>query len=210
MTMLKTFVRRKVYLSILGGLALCFGIAAYITLCTFSRDDATLPVVSNGTVQKLAENRPEKVTAQLPVRLKIPKIKVDTTLEHVGLTPEGQMEVPKSPDNAAWFKLGPRPGERGSSVIDGHFGLKDKKPAIFDDLHLLKKGDSLYIEDEKGATITFVVQELRMFKPNEDASSVFASNDGKAHLNIITCRGVWDKARQSYSTRLVVFADRTM
>jgi len=33
------------------------------------------------------------------------------------------------------------------------------------------------------------------------------SNDGKAHLNLITCAGVWDEVEKSHSSRLVVFAD---
>jgi len=35
-----------------------------------------------------------------------------------------------------------------------------------------------------------------------------ASSDAKAHLNLITCEGVWDKVSKSYSKRLVVFTDR--
>jgi hypothetical protein len=37
---------------------------------------------------------------------------------------------------------------------------------------------------------------------------VFASNDGGAHLNLITCAGEWNKGKKSYSERLVVFADK--
>ena len=41
-----------------------------------------------------------------------------------------------------------------------------------------------------------------------DPNAVFISNDEKLHLNLITCEGIWSKAQQSYSKRLVVFADR--
>jgi len=40
------------------------------------------------------------------------------------------------------------------------------------------------------------------------ATDVFTSSDGKAHLNLITCDGIWDKNAAQYSERLVVFADR--
>ncbi len=145
----------------------------------------------------------------LPVRLKIPTIHVDAPLESVGLAPDGSVDVPKSRVSAAWFNLGPRPGEKGSSVIDGHFGWwKDGTPAVFDNLGKLRKGDKLYIEDEKGATATFVVRAFRTFDQNEEAPSVFSSSDGKAHLNLITCEGTWDKVAKSYSQRLVVFTDK--
>jgi LPXTG-site transpeptidase (sortase) family protein len=151
---------------------------------------------------------PEQVRAGSPVRLTIPRIGVDAVLESVGLTAEGAVAVPKGPANAAWFDLGPRPGEVGSAVITGHFGWKDNLPAVFDDLSSLRAGDSLLVEDEKGVVTVFVVRELRTYGEYEDAPDVFSSSDGKAHLNLVTCEGIWNKSSKSYSKRLVVFADK--
>lgn len=145
--------------------------------------------------------------AGLPVRLKIPKIDVNAAFEYVGAT-DGIMDVPKGPDNVGWFSPGPRPGETGSAVIAGHEGWKDDIPAVFDDLHALSKGDPIYILDDAGAMSTYVVREKKTFKEHDDSSSVFLSDDGIAHLNLITCGGVWDAAKKSYPNRLVVFADR--
>jgi len=144
----------------------------------------------------------------LPVRLKIPKINVDAAFEYVGLVPNGAMGAPKGPTHVAWFDLGPRPGEKGSSVVDGHFGWQNNIPAAFDNLDKLRKGDKLYVEDDKGTTTIFVVRELRAYGKNDDSSSVFRSSDGKSHLNLITCDGVWNETEQSYSDRLVVFTDK--
>ncbi len=143
----------------------------------------------------------------LPIRLKIPVIRVDAAFEYVGLTADGAMDVPKSRDGAAWFQLGARPGEIGTAVIAGHFGRKDGKGSVFDNLHKLRKGDKIYVEDDKGVTISFVVTDARRYDPEADASDVFGSNDGKAHLNLITCEGVWDKRANQYPARLVVFTD---
>ena len=143
-----------------------------------------------------------------PMRLKIPKIDVDAAFEYVGVTLDGEMDIPKSPENAAWFDLGARPGEIGSAVVAGHFGWKEGIPAVFDNLNKLSKGDKIFIEDEKGAVTTFVVRETREYGDKDDASAVFGSNDGEAHLNLVTCGGVWNKAEKSYSKRLVVFADK--
>jgi LPXTG-site transpeptidase (sortase) family protein len=149
----------------------------------------------------------------MPIRLKIPKINVDADIEYVGLTAGGSMDVPKGPADVAWFDLGPRPGENGSAVIAGHYGWKDGIPAAFDDLYLLGKGDKIYVEGTTsvngiGTTTVFVVREIRLYGNKDDAASVFYSSDGKAHLNLITCQGVWDKSQKSYSNRLVVFADQ--
>jgi LPXTG-site transpeptidase (sortase) family protein len=116
----------------------------------------------------------------LPIRLKIPKINVDTHIESVGLTSESEMGVPKDHVNAAWFNDGPRPGEKGNSVIDGHFGWKNNIPAAFDNLYKLKKGDKLYTVNDRGTTTTFVVRELRTYGENENATDVFGLGDGES------------------------------
>jgi LPXTG-site transpeptidase (sortase) family protein len=149
-----------------------------------------------------------QVNSGLPIRLKIPTINVDATVEYVGVTLDGNMGVPKGPDDVAWFQFGPRPGDIGNAVIAGHYGWKNGIPAVFDEASKLQKGDNITIEDDKGILTTFVVRESRLLDEHADASSVFGSSDGKAHLNLITCEGVWNPATKSYSERLVVFADK--
>ena len=150
----------------------------------------------------------QQAKARLPTRLVIPKINIDAAIEDVGLTPQGAMAVPAGPADVAWFDLGPRPGEDGSAVIAGHEGWKDGIAAVFDDLGKLRIGDKVYVEDEQNATTTFVVREIRTYDQYADASSVFDSSDGKAHLNLITCEGVWNAAQKSYSGRIVIFSDK--
>jgi LPXTG-site transpeptidase (sortase) family protein len=148
-------------------------------------------------------------TSKLSMRLKIPKIKVDAIVETVGLTANGEMGVPKGAINVALFDRGPRPGETGSAVITGHYGLwRNGKDSVFDKLHTLKKGDVLHIKKDDGTTVSFVVRELRTYGEHEDATEVFSSDDGKAHLNLITCAGVWNKLSATYSQRLVVLTDK--
>ena len=77
---------------------------------------------------------------------------------------------------------------------------------MFNKLNTLRKGDKVSIKDANGKTITFVVRESKLYKIDADATNVFSSSDGKAHLNLITC--VWDNVSKTYSRRLVVFTDR--
>lgn len=145
----------------------------------------------------------------LPVRLKIPSIKVDAAFEYVGVTAAGLMDIPKGPDEVGWYELGPRPGERGSAVIAGHYGTwRNGQGSVFDDLNELKPGDKVFIEDDGGKTIPFVVRESREYDPSADSAEVFFSDDGKSHLNLITCEGAWNKDSKSYSKRRVIFAER--
>jgi len=150
----------------------------------------------------------QQVSTTLPIYIKIPTIGVDASIEYVGLTPDGAMDVPSNPANVAWYNLGPRPGEKGSAVIAGHYGWKNNLPAVFDNLYEIKTGDKIYIEDETGSNIIFVVREILIYDRNQDASDVFESTDGKAHLNLITCTGNWDSKENTRTERLIIFADK--
>lgn len=157
----------------------------------------------------VALSKQEQANPGLPVRLKIPKIKVDAAIDSVGLTRQGAVGVPKGPFTVTWFNIGPRPGENGNAVITGHYGpWITGQRSVFDNINKLRQGDKLYVKDDKGMMITFVVREIRLYTLKSDSSAVFISTDGKSHLNLITCEGVWDKGSRTYSNRLVVFTDR--
>jgi LPXTG-site transpeptidase (sortase) family protein len=148
------------------------------------------------------------ITPDHLVRLRIPAIGVNAPVLPVGVEEGGEMGAPESPETLGWFDEGPRPGEVGSAVIDGHFGWRGGVPAVFDHLSELVPGDRIYFDDGEGEIVSFLVTRLKSYGEHDDASEVFVSTDGRSHLNLITCQGAWDKARKSYSGRLVVFADR--
>jgi LPXTG-site transpeptidase (sortase) family protein len=147
------------------------------------------------------------VVNAIPVRLVIKSINIDTTIYEAGLSSSGDMDISENPDEVAWYKLGPKPGEIGSAVIAGHYGWKDGHGSVFNNIHLLIKGDEVSVYDAEGTETTFVVRETRIYNPEADATKVFTSTDKKAHLNLITCGGIWVNNKDSYSDRLVVFTD---
>jgi LPXTG-site transpeptidase (sortase) family protein len=105
----------------------------------------------------------------------------------------------------------PRPGEIGNAIITGHVAQIRQsvvtKPGVFFNLNQLRQVDNLYVRNDNGETITFVVRESRLYDPTADATGVFVSKDNRAHLVLITCEGTWNKDQLSYSQRFVVFAD---
>lgn len=164
---------------------------------------------SFGTGQAPANLLTSETNFGLPERLKIPKIKVDAAINPMGITANGAMETPTQPQNVGWFKFGPRPGNIGSAVIDGHFGRwANGEGSVFNDLNKLQKGDSLIVESEGGLSSTFSVHSIQVYDQKTDDSNVFVSSDGKSHLNLITCEGIWDDISRSYAKRLVVFSDK--
>lgn len=194
---------------IIGGIGMGI-ILGFLVYFFYSTPDVpvTLGTVPVQPVQHIVAEEPEAVDVGLPLRLRIPIIQVDAVVDYLGLTPEGLMDVPEGPVTVGWYKHGPRPGEKGNAVIDGHFGWKNNLPAVFDNLHKLHIGDKIYVEDNAGVINTFVVRELRRFDPEADATEVFISTDGKSHLNLITCEGIWNAASKTFSKRLVVFAQK--
>jgi LPXTG-site transpeptidase (sortase) family protein len=187
-------------------LSVCIGFAFYVALIFYF-----VPETATYRLPVLPIERAIVIPAQaqgIPVRIIIPAINVSAVIERTGITPEGQVGVPNGPTNAAWFDESAIPGDEGNALIVGHFGWKNGIPAVFDNLSALQKGDKIYIGDANGATNIFVVRELRTYGKNDDSSDVFYTHDGKAHLRIVTCSGIWDRISKNYSTRLVVFADK--
>lgn len=149
---------------------------------------------------------PEKQNPGPPVRLVIAGLKIDAKIGQLGLTKDGDMDIPSNIMETGWYKYGPRPGVVGSAVIAGHLSGEKGEPGIFRNLEKLQKGDKLSVVDDKGQTTSFTVREIRHYDQNEEPSEVFNSNSG-THLNLVTCAGSWSKTERSYSKRLVVFSD---
>lgn len=145
---------------------------------------------------------------ELPRRLEIPVIGVNTAVESVGLTAEGAMDTPVDQFNVAWYNRGPRPGERGSAVIDGHLDGENQTTAVFKDLNQVKVGDTIVVIDEKGSRLVFTVRSTKLYDSQADTREVFINPNGY-YLNLITCAGAWNEDRQDYEERLVVFSELT-
>ncbi|MFA5854191.1 MAG: class F sortase [Patescibacteria group bacterium] len=175
-----------------------------------TRGSVVLPARASEAVQTanvLAAAAPTKYVEQ-PARIRIPHIAVNAAIEHVALAKDGSMDIPKRPMNAAWYELGPRPGEIGSAVLAGHINWYNGARGVFRNLHKLKPGHTIQIQDTNGVVMVFVIKNIQVLPAETDATNVFHSEDGKAHLNIVTCGGVWDKRTKRYTKRLVVFADK--
>jgi sortase (surface protein transpeptidase) len=73
-------------------------------------------------------------------------------------------------------------------------------------LDKIQLGDKVYVENEKGDTLVFVVREMHVYGAREIVPEVWNKNDA-AHLNLITCSGDWNASTGTSDKRLVVFTD---
>ncbi len=141
-----------------------------------------------------------------PIRLVIEDLGIKSEVEHVGLTENKAMDVPKEKLNVAWYELGAKPGEVGSAVITGHFDWYDG-PAVFFNLDKLEPGDEIEVVAREDEVLRFLVTE-KTFYTNEDfpIDLVFARKD-KKRLNLITCDGVFNRQTNEYDEKLVIFSE---
>ncbi len=194
--------KRRAWVLISGGIALAAAGATFLLLSYIPPGYAPSYVAI--TPQ---ETPPAAATVSLPVRLSIASIGVDTIIQPTGLTNDGDMAISDNAVEVAWYRLGPKPGEAGSAVIAGHYGWKDGVGSVFNELHTLRPGSTVTVYGDGGEAKSFTVLRIRTYNPDDDASEVFKSHDGKAYLNLITCSGEWNDSLKTYSERIVVFTE---
>ena len=141
-----------------------------------------------------------------PVRIQIPSIKVDAAIEYVGLTPTGDMDVPKNYDNTAWYEPGARPGDVGNAAIAGHVDSKTGK-AVFWDLAKLKAGDEIFVVGDDGVTRRFVVAALDSYGRRDAPLQQIFGPTSERHLNIITCDSTTPFTNGQYAANVVVYTN---
>lgn len=144
----------------------------------------------------------------VPVSIEIPAIGVHSVLLHLGVKPDGSMQVPplQRASLAAWYKYSVTPGQRGTSVIEGHVDSK-QGPAVFYRLGALRPGDLVNVRLADGITAVFRVTGVRQYlKSKFPAKTVYRDVNRFAALRLITCGGAFNYATSQYLSSTVVFA----
>jgi len=144
----------------------------------------------------------------LPVSVDIPAIGVHSRLLHLGVNPDGTIQVPSlraRPNQAAWYKYSPTPGQIGTSVIEGHLDSY-RGPAVFFRLGALRPGDGVKVTLADGITAVFRVTGVRQYPKSNFPAKIIYGATGYAALHLITCSGAFDAATGHYLSSTVVFA----
>ncbi len=124
-----------------------------------------------------------------------PKEKVET--EYKGYTVAAKLEIPEIEletcvlqnysENALNVSVtkfwGCNPNETGNFCIVGH-NFKNKN--MFKNLRNLKKGDLLYLIDNKVGKVTYEIYDIYKVVP-EDVSCLSQETNGKKEVTLITC-----------------------
>lgn len=180
-------------------------------LCTIVAGATVLPVstspehVPEFTVAKVEARAIAPKPVARPRRIVIPGVDIDAPVDTVGILPNGQMDVPPDPSRTGWYTGSPKPGEKGTAIIDGH--LENGRPGAFWNLKKTKEGQRIYVVDDTGKRRLFKIAKTKVYDVvGAPLEEIYSGGDGK-HLHLITCAGKWNTALGHYDKRLVVFAE---
>lgn len=136
-----------------------------------------------------------------PVRIRIPSIGVNSPIEHMGITANGELDVPSGrTNNVGWYKHGTVPGDLGSAVMDAHVYAAFKK------LKYLKINGDVFIDMSDGTTLHYDVTHSMVYGLDDVPRELLFARGGGKYLHLITCAGRWNAARDTYTKRLIVYA----
>ena len=139
-----------------------------------------------------------------PARLLIPRIGVNANIEARGLDAGRNMLTPKDFHDVAWYNLGPRPGQPGNALMNGHVDWWTGS-AVFTRLSQLRTGDMVTVVRGDGRRLNFKVTGQRTVTAGARVASLFAPSR-VATLTLITCSGPWDPRILGTTHRLLVSA----
>lgn len=140
-----------------------------------------------------------------PVKLTIPALGVEATVEAVGQDEDGAMSVPTHPDDVAWYAGSPGMGVPGNVVLAAHVNW-DNRPRPFSQLHALRPGAAVQVIDADGRGFEYVVaQSYWVRAEGAPVDEIFAPTPSPV-LTLITCGGEFVASRREYLDRLIVRA----
>jgi hypothetical protein len=144
-----------------------------------------------------------------PVRLRIPRIRVDTPVMRLGLDAGGGLDVPpqENPNIAGWYQDGTPPGTAGTSIVAGHVDTASG-PAVFYRLGSLRKGHTVEVLRKDGRTAVFTIDAIEVYDAKAFPDRKVYGRAPRPELRVITCGGGFVEG-QGYRGNVVAYAHLT-
>jgi LPXTG-site transpeptidase (sortase) family protein len=136
----------------------------------------------------------------------VPSVGLEVALEPVGVTADGQMEIPDDADRAGWYRHGPAPGDaKGSVVMAAHVDSK-AGPGAFLALTEVAEGDEVVVVLADGTRAAYRIVGGEQVAKTDLAVDELFSRDGDPVLRLVTCTGEWSPRMGQYTDNLVISA----
>lgn len=148
------------------------------------------------------------VAADMPRMVHIDRIGVHARVLRMSVTASGAIQAPSNIWDTGWYDGSAKPGEAGTTFIDGHIS-GPTMPAVFAKLKVLHAGDFVTIERGDSSTITYVVKTVNTNKVKDiDMKQVLAAPaNGAQQLTLMTCGGNY-QGNFTYDSRVIVVAEK--
>lgn len=149
----------------------------------------------------------------LPVHIEVPATGIDADLMSIGLTADHSLGVPPldQAQKAAWYDLGPAPGQAGPAVIDAHVDSLEVRGfhGAFYNLGSMRPGETIDVTRADHAVAEFTVDYVQEAPKASFPTSTVYGTVPYAALRLITCGGDFDYATHSYTDNTIVYAHLT-
>lgn len=214
--------RRPLVPTLLSGMAIVFIMVGLLTAFSTIRTNRDVKAQVKGLSSELSEDSEEgvpseedpptdlssyKVAPDMPQLLTINKIGVNARVRRLGVSPSNILKAPANIFDVGWYDASAKPGEDGTTVMDGHVSGPTKR-GVFHNIGSLKAGDNIEIERGDGQIFSYMVVDTKVYDNNKvDMAKVMTTAiPGKPGLNLITCTGRFNVRTNTYEQRVVVFA----
>lgn len=161
-----------------------------------------VPVKQSSKTAKPKTTSTQRPAAGGPVRIAVPRLGVSARV--LGIRARGgQLIPPADPKLVGWWSEGARPGAaKGSAIITGH--TVHTGGGAFDDLDLLRAGDTVKVTNTKG-TLSYSVVAVATYRKKTLAKQAAQLFDQSipGRLVLVTCED-WDGT--GYLSNAVVIA----
>lgn len=145
-----------------------------------------------------------------PTLIRVPAIHAASSLTTVGVDAHNVIQVPPedTPQQAAWYRLGPVPGALGPAVIVGHINGNHKQ-GVFAHLADLKVGDTVEVTRSDNKIVTFTVVDTQLVGKTAFPTAAVYGDTSNAALRLLSCGGRLDKVHHRYLDQVIAYADLT-
>lgn len=138
--------------------------------------------------------QPKTDNSVYPAKLTSKDLDLSLPVKRVGVTKDGDMELPETVKEVGWYRFGPHPSSpRGTTVLAAHVDTRAEGLGPFSRLRAAEKGDEVTIVDEAGRKHAYRVADVTsLSKKKIDWDQVF-DRRGNPRLVMVTCGGAYDQ-----------------
>jgi sortase (surface protein transpeptidase) len=146
-------------------------------------------------------------SAPAPTQIAVPALGIDAPVDAVGVTADGQMQIPDDVDRVGWYRFGPPPGGPGNAVLAGHVDDAVQGLGALAPLRSAEVGTEVLLTDSAGTVSRWQVVSRELIDKQEVPLDALFARGGPPRVVLVTCGGPFDAVRRSYLDNVVVVAE---